>query len=1116
MSLHPAVAEVVASRRLGSLDASRHRFTVSREQALLQLRAQAKARAAHPWAWTLPLVRAANSLSDVAECRITTEHDEATVTTLLDVIVPGFELGGLDMSDMLAGALDADLGEPIHEGLWATGVSDDPEPLRQLRLQRFRMLIGRAINEALGHEPLALELRTSVGGRRFEKRESVSEGRDPYGERKTQGCVGASRFVVAWVEPRPSWGARLGRWLRGRSEVTAMLAELWSSQQVRETDETIAGDDGQLLLGPSISRPPIALGRHALFGSSSGLLAKPAIRGSLWLVRDGLRLVELTGPLREAGLPAGDQLAGWIDCPSLRLTADEQSVVRDAAFELLAAWLADALAHRVEITSCEGGTVGPPSMSVRWPSGLEALVSASERPITSDSLESDVQHGRELVYVWRHQARNVPAWARARVLAPWPSELERLRERFPSARLVPLRALGGQIDFDPADLTSLRAGSYEPLVLARDSRLDLPGELVHEPGLVGVELHVAIEAYVHRSAAASMGFIELLAYERRVAQIRERVKIIPGVTLIARLSSPSGELDVPALRRAHALIGVIVDQVRRKALDHREALLAHVIARANPWENPFVRGALDELTGVALELAYKRTEAGLRLSWKDSVLLDVVVASDHEGRKLMLRDALRQVREPGLIVSGRDDRSWTSLHSSDVRLRPWKIAEWARPLVERVIGAAAILDMPTVAEAYPLVGLHLVDDQRHLLRSRDAVATDLERKGVDRLARLRLLGQLLVARGLGADTMGLESVVLLERYDPRALSPTRLVSLAQVLAERPMPGMVPVGAVHRGLSAPVIEVLPGLAALLHEVAGLEPHVQGSVAAPVHASVHGEDSRGSTPIRRRARELPPLLAKSVVDSLFVGRLQVAGDGSSDGVALWAKGLRVGEVQLDEPLGRVSGRLWLTIDGQRAGPLLLRRQVTELARELVADALRQRALLAPEGPQRRRLDHFVEYARTVVRKQDSYQLADLLGAHEVSDRAQQIAKLKQMSLTAVPLRPLSPRRDALLADIVRQSLAMPVHFDAAILQWRAAKLGKRRRDGSLELEFGLRNAWIQRALDEEQQLDMQAHRQAALQAAVIVVAEFFFQARANLELELGEEHLVVALWRLLRLV
>jgi hypothetical protein len=226
--------------------------------------------------------------------------------------------------------------------------------------------------------------------------------------------------------------------------------------------------------------------------------------------------------------------------------------------------------------------------------------------------------------------------------------------------------------------------------------------------------------------------------------------------------------------------------------------------------------------------------------------------------------------------------------------------------------------------------------------------------------------------------------------------------------------------------------------------------------------------------------------------------------------------VGELELPEPLGRVSGRLLLSEAGQRIDRNVVKREITNLARGLLADALRQRTLLPPDGPQRRRLDHFVEYVRSVVRVEDRFGLAAELGLGDPADRGKKVATLRQLSLRAAPLRPISNRREALLVDIVRQSIAMPLHFDTGLLSWRPAKLGKRRRDGSFELEFGLRNAWIKRALDEDRALSLEAHRRAALLAGVITVASFFEQARAQNVLDVAPEHLVVALWRLLSLV
>lgn len=841
------------------------------------------------------------------------------------------------------------------------------------------------------------------------------------------------------------------------------------------------------------------LGGHAKLGPCRAREQAPAaLRESLWLVRDGVVLLDLAPALRELRVgfdPAS--LAGWVDCPSLRLTADERSVARDANFELLIAWLHDYLAR------------ADPSGAVQWPESLEAgPETVSGRAIPPEQLDDEVRRGRELIYVWRHQAAAVPAYAKAKIVALWPSELALLGERYPELRLVPLRAFGGQGDFDPADLTALRAGSYEPLALARASPID--------PGPGAAPLRLSIDAYVHRAPTATMGFIEILAYERRVAQLRERAQVFAGVTLICRIEGDGPELDVVALRRDHAAIAKIVELCRAKTVAHWEALLAHVMRLAehwSPWETPLLRGALDELGPGTLELRYQTSDEGLRLSWRDTVLLDVVVGRDASGQDRTLRDALRQVRERGFLIVAHGVKRYPQLHSKDPQLQPWTVPEWSRPLVERVLGRAVVLDMPVVPEAHPRVVDDPVEDQRHLVRQRETTVQTLERSTTDPLARQRLLGHLLVARALGQESFGLETVPLLDRYDPRALTPTRLVSLASVLAERPRPGLVPAGAVHRGLPRPMLEVSPGLAALLAEVAELEPGALGGAATVVDADA--SESR-SAPVRRRARATPPLLARAVVHPLAVGRLQVAGDGSSDGIALWSRGLRIGELELPEPLGRVSGRLLLTEQGQRIDRAVVRREVTSLARELLADALRQRTLLPPDGPQRRRLDHFVEYARTVVRADDRFNLAAELGLDEPVDRGARFVALRSLSLKAAPLRPLSDRREALLVDIVRQSVAMQLRFDTAVLSWRPAKLGPRRRDGAFELEFGLRNAWIKRALDEDRALSPEAHRRAALLAGVIVVASFFEQVRATDQLEVGPEHLVVALWRLLGLI
>ncbi|PRQ08814.1 hypothetical protein [Enhygromyxa salina] len=1125
-ALHPGIGRLLASRRLGSLADSRHRFTVSREQALLRLRQQVRERDEGQWDWTSFVVRAANAMSEIPEARVEVDQgaDEQLRVTTIDVITPGTEFTGLDLADMLAGALEPDLGEPISGG--------DPD----LRLSRFRMLIGRAINAALAREPVALELETPVGGRRFERREQLSEGRDPYIERKLGACVGTSRFVVRVIEPRPGLSSRLGRWLRRRGELAEELGALWDSQRLLDRVDqhlTDQAEDGTRSLGPVLAAEPVRFGDHALYGPQRAVPAPASgasVRdwGSVVLVRDGILIVDLGPALREQQIDVAS-LAGWIDCPKLRLTADERSVVRDANFELLVAWLHD-YHSRSDATG-----------SVSWPEGLgDGLTSASGHAIPITQLAEDARRGRELIYVWRHQAADVPVHARAQVVALSPSQELLVRERFADMRLVPLRAIGNQGDVDPADLTSLQAGSYEALALVKDS----PLRPEPEQGPLALDLRVSVDAYVHRASTASTGFIVILAYERRVAQIHDHTKVVAGVTLICRVRGEGTAIDVAALRRDHVTIGKIAELCRARTHAHWEALLAHAMSRAKPWENPLLRGALDALGPRAIDLRYQKTEDGVRLGWRDTVLLDVelgrVLADPSTrargqapplGPAKTLRDALRQLRERGFVLLAHPHKRYDRLVSDDPQLRPWLLhdGDAARALLTRVVGAATVLDMPVVAEAHPLVIASPLEDQRHLLRGRETIERDLQRSPTDPMARQRLLGHLLVARGLGVDApglnsggastdaLGLETVPLLDRYDPRALSPTRLVSLASVLSERPPPGLVPAGAVHRGLPRPMLEVTPGLADLLAQVEDLEPGSTAGASAESDIAIdaHRGDRGSSVAIRRRSRGVPPLLATSVVHAFVIGRLQVAGDANSDGIALWASGLRVGELELPEPLGRVSGRLLLTPQGQQVGQARVREEVTRQARALLADALRQRTLLPPDGPQRRRLDHFVEYIRAAVRVEDRFALAEDLGLTEPEDRGKRVAALRAMSLSAAPLRPLSGRREGSLSEVVRLSLAMRVHFDTAMLSWRAAKLGKRRRDDSLEIEFGLRNGWIQRGLDADGDLPDVEHRRAALLAGVFVIAEFFTQARERDDVPLGPEHLVVALWRLLKL-
>ena len=67
---------------------------------------------------------------------------------------------------------------------------------------------------------------------------------------------------------------------------------------------------------------------------------------------------------------------------------------------------------------------------MRWPDSLnEGPQLANGRTISLDQVREEANRGRELVYVWRHQAAAVPAQGKGRIAALWPSEESLLRER---------------------------------------------------------------------------------------------------------------------------------------------------------------------------------------------------------------------------------------------------------------------------------------------------------------------------------------------------------------------------------------------------------------------------------------------------------------------------------------------------------------------------------------------------------------------------------------------------------------------------------------------------------------------------------------------------------------
>jgi hypothetical protein len=323
-------------------------------------------------------------------------------------------------------------------------------------------------------------------------------------------------------------------------------------------------------------------------------------------------------------------------------------------------------------------------------------------------------------------------------------------------------------------------------------------------------------------------------------------------------------------------------------------------------------------------------------------------------------------------------------------------------------------------------------------------------------------------------------MALLRRYDARALAPTRLVSVADVLAEQPRPRLAFPGAVSRDLQTPVVEVAPGMAALLHEVLGLKPSAVPRVV-PRRA---GEEERPA-PIRRRGRAAKPLVSRPVVHPMLAGSLHVEPEGAGAGVAVWARGLHVGDVDLPAPLSRVSGRVWLTKDGIAAGLRRIEAEVRGLVRSVVAAAATQRFLMAPGSERRDELERFVRACRDLATRDSSLGLAEAL---RLSDEKPAERQDPMQSLKRHPLHKLPPVPRKWLASLVQQALVVPLDVDTAWLSWRPARLEAGER-GPPRIELGRRHDWIGRALSDEPDKVM------IFAAACLAVADVLRQARAE---------------------
>ena len=991
-----AVAGVVASRRLGVGATPREAFTVDRTEARLRLRERL---GEGPWHFSLVLARAVLVLDEFVEVDATTTSTaEAHTLELRFTFDPSVvDLDALAIGFVFDEALQPDPG--AGDGSVTT------------RMTRARRLLARAVNESLAARPRQVDLETPSSARSFVRRDSVTG--DPFVERASTATTVAGVLVF-----RIALDRSVGRWfdaLRfGSDGLFAPVLALWR-ERVAGLQTRSRGAQLSTRADPRV----VELGR---FAKLWGCTAERKLR----LIRDGVVGCSLEAALREAGVEVG-RVDALIECPGLQLTVDEGNIVRDGAFATLVAWLHDASAHAT-------GSM----LQATWPAALGAMTTAGGATVTLESLVGRAASGEPVRFAWRHEVTQMPLATREPLLVLWPSEREQLAALLPTLRLVPAALFGDATAVAKTDLTALALGCFPPLAIP----------VPHWISAAAPPLALEVVAYVHRHGVAVQGAVWLLAADRSLARSNAADNVIVGVTLVVRVVLPAERLG---LATDVAGLADLARWVARHAESRRNEMVAHAFAASTDpvayARAPLVANAIAQLDARELELRYEATAQGSRLRWREDAREQLLVAHTRGGAPRTLGDALRRAAQTGGIVLGEASRRWYVLEVDDVEHETWLPTPQGREVLGRVLGREALWELPTVAQAHPHVAT--AASQLALVLDRDEVGRLLLRSPADVHARAALLSHLLVTRACGGDSMGLADVALLQVYDPRAVTPARVISLTALNGDGRTFAIVPPGTATRDLPGPVVVAGCGAAAMLHEVLGL-PVVPVSDGSRRHATP--ESPRTSSP----ARTIEPVLRWPVADTLAVGALQLGGGGSRPHVDLWARGLHVGELELPSPFAELGGRLWLSDAGIHAARGAIEALVFGQARALVAAAHSQADLAPPGSARRRALERFVSHAlATATAGDDRFGLRALVPAATAP---------RVLSPDAASAARLPALRRLWLAALVRHALGHSSKIDRLWLSWRVAKLA----DPSAvtwTVEIGGRHKWIRRAVEDD---------------------------------------------------
>ncbi len=882
-----ALEQAVAAARVSDLkSASRHDFTTARDQAILGLR-----RVGRPWACTIPLLRAALAVSEQALVR-------AERVPLDKERVVGFQLGlrnvrwePLEVGGLLPASLRVDS---------ASVGNDVPSPS-----ERWRRLVGTAVNLALATDPVWVELRLPTGGRRWERDAKAAAEVDPYRERAASATSTGQALELWLAHPAASLTARVRRWVGTAEEPADQIAREWSMALARPLTP---GDlDDGVLVTRDDPQTSIALGDYARWW--------PRDSGGLWLTRDGIVVAEIEDMFSRLGL-SSPGLEGRVECASVRLDVEGRSVVEDEAMHTLVAWLLAAQ----ERAGPSGSTSTP-----QW-----ASVEQVRDALGNTTAVAELATRSEVVYAWPHQLERYRSDSTSpAVVALSPPELAWLRANT-AVVLVPARAFAPGKRLQKVDLTALAQGSVGPLAVSGDGPM--------------------LQAFVHRHPVAARGSVHVQAWRRAVGTVADDTP--RGVTLVVHAADDGARASAPDDDDVQAMAAAAIARSRTHESDLLREVFDEVEDDDARWRIPLVTHRLQTFGAPSIGLRYEATEQGVQLAWSDDPVLRLRVARERDGTPRTLLDALHRMREAGGIVVGDPISRWQTLESSVPVWTSWLPSDRGRVLIEQVGGAAAMWTMPVVPEVQLRPGP--LASQSHLRASRARVESLLESRSRDPRAADALLGHLLFARAVGEDEFGLGAVPLIPGYDPRALRSRQWVALDR-LGDQGYTQVVPPHMVARTIADPVVEASSGLAHALAELRLVRP---GAVVT--WSATRSETRARPSATRRRGTAREVVLRESIAHRLVAGALTLA--PGREEIEVWAKGLRVGSFALSPPWRTVSGRFWLTAAGVKAGHESIRAVALDGAERLRSAAVRAAVLSRPGSERHVALTAFVQRATT----------------------------------------------------------------------------------------------------------------------------------------------------------